>query len=74
MIEDLKKLELEAIETINNVQTEHNLNEVKALYLGKKSKLQEIMAKMKDLSIEEKKALGKSSNERQGSTWSGPPL
>ena len=63
MIEDLKKLELEAIETINNVQTEHNLNEVKALYLGKKSKLQEIMAKMKDLSIEEKKALGKNSNE-----------
>ena len=63
MIEDLKKLELEAIEAINNVQTEHNLNEVKASYLGKKSKLQEIMSKMKDLSIEEKKELGKSSNE-----------
>ena len=47
MIEELKKLELEAIEAINNVQTEHNLNEVKALYLGKKSKLQEIMSKMK---------------------------
>ncbi len=62
MIEELKKLELEAIEAINNVQTEHNLNEVKALYLGKKSKLQEIMSKMKDLSIEEKKELGKNSN------------
>ena len=47
MIEDLKKLELEAIEAISNVQTEHNLNEVKASYLGKKSKLQEIMSKMK---------------------------
>ena len=63
VIDQLKSLELEAIEAINNVQTEHNLNEVKASYLGKKSKLQEIMSKMKDLSIEEKKELGKSSNE-----------
>ena len=59
VIEQLKSLELEAVETINNVETEHNLNEVKALYLGKKSKLQEIMAKMKDLSIEAKKRVGK---------------
>lgn len=63
IINDLNCLEVEAIEAINEVQSEHNLNEVKALYLGKKSKLQEIMAKMKDLSIDEKKALGKSSNE-----------
>ena len=63
VIDQLKSLELEAIEAINNVQTEHNLNEVKASYLGKKSKLQEIMSKMKDLSIEEKKELGKNSNE-----------
>lgn len=63
VIDDLKSLELEAIEAINKVETDHNLNEVKALYLGKKSKLQEIMAKMKDLSIEEKKELGKNSNE-----------
>ena len=32
MNEDLKKLELEAVEAIEAVQTEHNLNEVKALY------------------------------------------
>ena len=44
MNEDLKKLELEAVEAINSVETEHNLNEVKALYLGKKSKLQGIMS------------------------------
>ena len=55
MNDDLKMLELEAIEAINNVETEHNLNEVKALYLGKKSKLQTIMSKMKDLSVEERK-------------------
>lgn len=63
MNEDLKKLELEAVEAIEAVQTEHNLNEVKALYLGKKSKLQNIMSKMKDLSIEERKQLGQMSNE-----------
>ena len=63
MNEELKKLELEAIEVIKSVDTEHQLNEVKANYLGKKSKLQEIMSKMKDLSIEEKKELGKASNE-----------
>lgn len=63
MNDDLKKLELEAVEAINNVETEHNLNEVKALYLGKKSKLQGIMSQMKDLSIEERKELGQKSNE-----------
>lgn len=63
MNDDLKMLELEAIEAINNVETEHNLNEVKALYLGKKSKLQTIMSKMKDLSVEERKELGQKSNE-----------
>ena len=66
VIDQLKSLELEAIEAINNVQTEHNLNEVKASYLGKKSKLQEIMSKMKDLSIEEKKELGQKINEFKG--------
>ena len=63
MNEDLKKLELEAVEAINGVETEHNLNEVKALYLGKKSKLQGIMSQMKDLTIEERKELGQKSNE-----------
>ena len=63
MNEDLKKLELEAVEAINSVETEHNLNEVKALYLGKKSKLQGIMSQMKDLTIEERKELGQKSNE-----------
>ena len=33
VIDQLKSLELEAIEAINNVQTEHNLNEVKASYI-----------------------------------------
>lgn len=63
MNEELKALELEAQDAISKVENEHSLNEVKATYLGKKSKLQTIMAKMKDLSIEERKELGKLSNE-----------
>ncbi|MCI5939721.1 MAG: phenylalanine--tRNA ligase subunit alpha [Acholeplasmataceae bacterium] len=63
MNDDLKKLEEEAMSSIEQADTEHNLNELKALYLGKKSKLQNIMAQMKDLSIEAKKELGRKSNE-----------
>jgi phenylalanyl-tRNA synthetase alpha chain len=55
---ELKELELEAIEAIKAVDSMHMLNEVKATYLGKKSKLQNIMAGMKDLSVETKKELG----------------
>ncbi|MFA5542681.1 MAG: phenylalanine--tRNA ligase subunit alpha [Bacilli bacterium] len=60
---NLKDLELEAIKQIKSVESMHELNEVKALYLGKKSKLQSIMATMKDLSVEEKKDLGVRINE-----------
>ena len=55
---ELKDLEQKAIAEINAATTDHELNEKKALFLGKKSKLQEIMASMKDLSNEERKLLG----------------
>lgn len=60
---NLKDLEKEAIEQIEKVDNIHALNEVKSVYLGKKSKLQSIMATMKDLSAEEKKELGLRINE-----------
>jgi len=60
---NLKELEVEALENLNNVQNEQELNEMKANYLGKKSKLQSIMATMKDLSIEAKKELGQHVND-----------
>lgn len=60
---NLKDLEKEAIEQIEKVDNIHALNEVKSVYLGKKSKLQSIMATMKDLSVEEKKELGLRINE-----------
>lgn len=55
---ELKDLEKEAFEEIINVENLHVLNEVKANYLGKKSKLQEVMSKMKDLSNDERRELG----------------
>lgn len=60
---NLKDLEKEAIAEIEKVDNIHALNEVKSVYLGKKSKLQSIMATMKDLSVEEKKELGLRINE-----------
>lgn len=60
---NLKELELEAVENLSKVQNEQDLNEVKAAYLGKKSKLQSIMATMKDLTNEARRELGQKVNE-----------
>ena len=60
---NLKELEQEAVENIGKVQNEQDLNEVKAAYLGKKSKLQSIMATMKDLTNEARRELGQKVNE-----------
>ena len=60
---NLDDLEKEAIENLKNVQNEQALNEVKAQYLGKKSKLSQIMASMRELSNDAKRALGQKSNE-----------
>ncbi len=61
-MKDLEVLEKEACECIDAIESEHELNEAKAQYLGKKSALQEIMANMRNLSIEEKKTLGQKAN------------
>ncbi len=60
---ELSILKIEAIKEIESTNSIHSLNEVKASYLGKKSKLQEIMAQMKDLDVEGKKELGKQIND-----------
>ena len=49
-MKDLELLLLEAKEAIEKVESDHELNEVKANYLGKKSALSEIMASMRTLS------------------------
>ena len=66
-MKDLELLLLEAKEEIKKVESEHELNEVKANYLGKKSALSEIMASMRTLSIEEKKELGQKTTLFRGS-------
>ena len=63
MINKLLELKEQVVSVIGNVKTFNELNEAKALYLGKKSPLQEILATMKDLSVEEKKQLGQKINE-----------
>ena len=52
LIDELKEKALKKIEEAKNM---NDLNEAKAEFLGKKSKLQEIMAKMREFSVEEKK-------------------
>ena len=60
VIEELKEKALKKIEEAKNL---NDLNETKAEFLGKKSKLQEIMAKMREFSVEEKKAIGMKTNQ-----------
>src|SRR5690606_40433185 len=63
MLKKLLSLKDQVVSDLNSANTINEVNEKKSLYLGKKSPLQEIMAKMKDLSIEEKKEVGKATNE-----------
>ena len=60
---ELDILQESAKNEISNAQNEQDLNNLKANYLGKKSRLSEIMASMRELSIEKKKELGQKANE-----------
>jgi phenylalanyl-tRNA synthetase alpha chain len=62
MKERLEQIKEQAISEINSVSTEHELMNIKANYLGKKSALSEILAGLKDLSVEDKKIVGSLSN------------
>lgn len=63
MINKLLELKNQVAEKIKATKTINELNDAKALYLGKKSPLQEILVMMKNLSVEEKKNLGMKINE-----------
>ena len=60
---ELDVLQESAKNEISNAQNEQDLNNLKANYLGKKSRLSEIMSAMRELSIEKKKELGQKANE-----------
>ena len=63
MKEELKELVSKALNEINSAKIENELLNIKAKYIGKKSKLAEFMTKLKDMSIEDKKQYGSSLNE-----------
>ncbi len=59
----LKKLVEEAKRKLEKVKTENDLNDLKALYLGRKSVFNDFMQELKDLPKAEKPQLGKLINE-----------
>ena len=63
MLEKLMEMKNSAKEKINEAKSIQELNETKALYLGKKSPLQALFSQMKDLTNEGKKELGQKINE-----------
>lgn len=63
MTERLLSLKIEVQEELKKAESVHELNAVKARYLGKKSPWQEALAQMKEADPETKKVLGKAINE-----------
>lgn len=63
MTERLLSLKDEVKTELNKCTAIHEVNALKAHFLGKKSPLQELLAKMKEADVEEKKTLGKAINE-----------
>ena len=63
MINKILALKSEATSKISEAKNINELNETKALYLGKKSPIQEIMSKMREFTPEEKKEIGMKVNE-----------
>ena len=58
MAKDIELIVKEAKEAFENCKNQNELVQAKAVYLGKKGPISEVMATMRELSIEEKKELG----------------
>lgn len=67
MIEKLNGIKDEALEEISKCENETDINNTRSKYLGKKSAFSEIMASMSTLSNDEKREVGKVSNEVRNS-------
>ena len=63
MLQKIIELQEVALSKIKECKNVNELNETKALFLGKKSPVQEIMSKMREFSVEEKKTIGMKVNE-----------
>ena len=58
MKEELKEIVSNALIEIKEATKEADLLNIKSKYLGKKSKISELMSKLKDMTIDEKKQFG----------------
>ena len=63
MVKVIEELKAKALAKINDAKNINELNEAKAEFLGKKSKLQEIMSKMREFTVEQKKEIGMKANQ-----------
>ena len=63
MLDTLDKLESEALSQIQGVQTDDSLESWRIAFLGSKGKLKNVMPLLKDVSKEDKPAVGKRLNE-----------
>ncbi|MDD3646596.1 MAG: phenylalanine--tRNA ligase subunit alpha [Candidatus Gracilibacteria bacterium] len=63
MKEKLQELKKEFLEALEKTNTETELKELENSFLGKKGKLKDILAGIKDLSIDDKKTIGVEANE-----------
>jgi len=63
MLEKCNRIKTEFQEDLKNVKTTMEMNDLKVKYLGKKGLITELTKNMKDLTIEEKKEIGKIINE-----------
>ena len=63
MVKVIEELKTKALEKIGLAKNVNELNEAKAEFLGKKSKLQEIMGKMREFTVEQKKEIGMKANQ-----------
>ena len=66
MIEKVENIKKELEKDLVNVKNLQDVQELKTKYLGKKGLVTDLTSNMKELSIEEKKEIGKLSNEAKG--------
>lgn len=59
----MEEIKTKMLSDINNITSLKELNDLKVVYLGKKGIITELLSKMKDLDVNEKKAFGMEVNE-----------
>lgn len=63
MIEILKTIQSESIEKINEVNSLHDLDQLKSFLLGKKSPLMDVLKDIPNIPVEERPVIGKEANK-----------